>query len=366
MIAQPLCQAAAIEFVQRQPVANLPPVGDPPAEDVAETHAAQGCQLAIAAHIGHDPIIDSLGGLTLQVRVVQRAEARQRSDVHLDQPAVDHVIAGDVPQERIASLTAGMVAQPHVQQFMSHHEAAFVIAQAGIWIHIDFAHFGIDRGNRDAHATTQRRVLDDFECRRQRAKQRITADEPGPRQLRDGSRASIIVQRFLLSGGHVHRARYGQRQACCQITLPIGFLLFGKALGNAEHIEADSTAHTEPGGFKRYPMLTKLPVQPLLMLCRDVDPVFEFLRRTTQFQVGQEASNEQIAGDVPGQRIVVRLEVSEAQVQEAVRQHVGPLLRFSVASRVSVNGSSAGHNRPAIRRAQVAVAPDHLRMDQQR
>jgi len=67
------------------------------AEHIGQTRPAQGRQLAGAAQIARQLIVNLLGRISGQLGVVQQAQHRRRADPHFDQPTVDHEIAGDIP-----------------------------------------------------------------------------------------------------------------------------------------------------------------------------------------------------------------------------------------------------------------------------
>ncbi|MDC0671503.1 VWA-like domain-containing protein [Nannocystis sp. ncelm1] len=137
VVREPLGQAAAKERVERHALAALP--HGLVAEHVAEVKAAKGSELAVAAEVDDDAIVDRLGREPLELRVVQEPERGQLADPHLDQPAVDHEVARDVPQVRISTLAAGLVAQPDVQQFVGDDESGRVVVEVGRGVDVQLA-----------------------------------------------------------------------------------------------------------------------------------------------------------------------------------------------------------------------------------
>lgn len=128
-----LGQASAVEAVEVDVVAGW---AQRAAEDVADALAARGGQAAHAAQVSGDAVVDLLGGEPGQLRVVQQAFGHG-ADLHLDEPAVDDVVAGDVEEVRVAGAAAVAVAQGGVQHLVGQDEAPFLVVVAAQGVDVD-------------------------------------------------------------------------------------------------------------------------------------------------------------------------------------------------------------------------------------
>ena len=180
VVAEAVGQAAPVELIQVRSPPGVVGIGEPPGQDVAGAGTAQGRALPGAAPPGDDLVVDLLGGLAAQRRVVERA-VRQVANLHLGQPAVDHEVAGHVPQPGIAAAAAGVMPQPGVQQFVRDHEPALAVLEAAQRIDVQLGGGRADRRGPDAVRAAHLGVLDQLERGGEPAEQRVGGDEPAER-----------------------------------------------------------------------------------------------------------------------------------------------------------------------------------------
>src|SRR6185312_2351815 len=76
---------------------------------------------------------------------------------------------------------------------------------------------------------------------------------------------------------------------------------------------------------------------------------------TSELEIREEAADEGIAGEVPEIRPGPLLEVAEAEMEEAVGEHVHPLLLLAPAFGMDVDHTRREHHRPAVRVAGVSI-----------
>ncbi len=100
------------------------------AEHVAEAEAAHGGELAEPAHVGNDAVVDAFGGKVFEFGIVEATDVGQAADAHLDEPAVDHEVAGDVPEVGVASVSTVAVGEANVEHFVGDNETALLLREA--------------------------------------------------------------------------------------------------------------------------------------------------------------------------------------------------------------------------------------------
>ncbi|MNN55979.1 hypothetical protein D3C81_1708860 [compost metagenome] len=108
-----------------------------------------------------------------------------------------------------------------MQKFVSKHEPAFLLVEAGRRVHEDFFGLGVDSGDRNRESVAQRRVFNDAEVGRHRSHQRVAADEPVPSLYGRCQNVRASPQIVLIARRHIDGARYSQGQAFAEAVLPI-------------------------------------------------------------------------------------------------------------------------------------------------
>src|SRR6185437_6579979 len=127
-----------VDVVQTSTACGFTCVRQRLAEYVAQSDATQGRELAVATQVRGDAVVDLFGGHALQDRVVERT-VRHAADAHLQEPAVDHQVGGNVPQVRVAATDTLTVAQCGVQHLVGHHEPPLAQRHADERIDVDLA-----------------------------------------------------------------------------------------------------------------------------------------------------------------------------------------------------------------------------------
>lgn len=191
------------------------------AEDVAEALAAQGGQASHPAQVHGDAVVDLLGGQTGQLGVVQQPFGHD-ADLHLAQPAVDDVVAGDVEEVGVAGAAAVAVAQGGVQHLVGQDEPPLLVVEGAQRIDVDLARLRVHGGDLDAVRAGEFGVGDERDAGREGAEQRVGGDEPaqGPLPGTPGGRRA--VQGVAPSTRHVHRGGHGAGQGGGERQLPVG------------------------------------------------------------------------------------------------------------------------------------------------
>lgn len=128
-----LGESPAVEAVEVDVVAGR---AERTAEDVADALAARGGQAADAAQVAGDAVVDLLGGQPGQLRVVQQTLGHG-ADLHLDEPAVDDVVAGHVEEVRVAGAAAVAVAQGGVQHLVGEDEPPLLVVVPAQRVDVD-------------------------------------------------------------------------------------------------------------------------------------------------------------------------------------------------------------------------------------
>src|SRR5260221_6568292 len=125
------------------------------------------------------------------------------------EPAVDDEIAGDVPQEGIASLPGRFMAKADVEQLVSEDELRLLEAERPRRIDVDLLELRCHGS--DAHAETMCdvRLLDDLKRGGQRAEEGIAVDEPAAGPLHVGELLPPGAHVRFIVGGHSDGRRDG-------------------------------------------------------------------------------------------------------------------------------------------------------------
>src|SRR5258706_14691444 len=135
---------------------------------------------------------------------MQAAEGWDRAEVHSRQPAVDHKVAGDIPEMRIPPLAACLVTQSHMQQFVSENKFRFLETERGRGIDEQLLLFSANCGDSDAEALADQVIFHDRERRRERTEKGIAVDEPTARAVCDGEDFARLAKVRLAAAGEAY------------------------------------------------------------------------------------------------------------------------------------------------------------------
>jgi hypothetical protein len=187
------------------------------AAHIALQHVAlatgQGAQLAHAAQIARDAVVDLFGAETAQLRVVEQADARRLAHVHLNQPVVDDKVAGHVPQKRLAPAPARQMAQGDVQNFVGDDETQLQLGQARAGVDVDGAQHFVDGGDGNVLALADAGVLDDVKRRDHAAQQRKAVHEPVACAVQRAAGRAALAKLAAHACRHFHGLGDGASQA---------------------------------------------------------------------------------------------------------------------------------------------------------
>ena len=352
VIREALRQRAAIEIVEGRRVFARPPVAARPLEDVARADAAERRQLPVAAQVDRQPVVDRIGRESLQFFVVQPTERRHLAEIHLVQPAVDHEIARDVPEVRVAPLSPRLVPQPDMQQLVREDELRFGETERGRRVDVDLFRLRRHRGDGDAETPNVVGRLDDRERGSERAQQGIAVDEPAARLFGSGEQLLLRAERRLIAARDADRACDRGDQSRGEGASPMLALLPGHRLRCPKKIARALAGGADSVQLLRDPVAAEAFEEALFAHGCQLSEVGQHVdRAAAEFQVGEELRDDDVAGGVPLDRFLADVEVVEREVEQRVPDDVRPLFGCPAPRGVHVDDAVLGDDGPAVLRA---------------
>ena len=194
------------------------------ADQVGSARPPPSGQLAGAAQVPRQPVVNLFGGATGQFWIVQQASSGRFPNPHLHQPAVDDEVAGDVPQEGVAAAPAGGVIQSGVQQLVGENEQAFCFVQACGRVDPEGPVVHVDGGYPDVVQLAEPAILAQGEVHRHRAQQGMVAGQPAASLFGGGGRPGGTGGRDDPFPGALDGLAHPAGDAIGQQRLPVGRL----------------------------------------------------------------------------------------------------------------------------------------------
>ncbi len=331
-----LDEDAPVERVEVDGVGG--PAGQRFAQDVAGALAAQGREASAAPQPGGDPVVHLLGRKALQLGVVQQPFGH-RADVHLDQPAVDDVVGGDVEEIVVAGAAPPAVTQGGVQHLVGEDEPPLLVREPLERVDVDLACGGVHGSHGDVVRAGEFGVGDDGQSGRESAEQRVGRDEPVEGAVPGALGDALTGEPVPAAARDVHRGGDRTGQGVREGELPVGQggvparpldqQLVGFAVRAAAPFVGGRDVGLAPAGGE------------LLLVAVGV-ALGKVVGGGADGEGGEEAVDDGAAGgEVEAVGLLAELlgggEVTETEVEESMGERPGPLAGFGPAGGVDVH-----------------------------